>query len=188
MFNILQRWPRDYLLHVWYPHHCQLKQGPASPSPPSHHITASNPHTPQHTTTPSPNSTSSTATSTSSSVEKKSFASGWRLSPIKAHCLRPRYGRGDGEDEKAKSSVSGGLTRLAGCDLDYKELKVMGFCLGTGADREEQGEGGVVLELSTWLDGSIQKSDFIKRGWAYSSLENYVGPEMSSHFVFLCSL
>ena len=55
------------------------------------------------------------------------------------------------------------MTGLAGSDLEHKDLKVMGFCLGIGA-RGEGGEGSVALELNTWLDGSIQKSGFIKRG------------------------
>ncbi|CAI8038527.1 Acylglycerol kinase, mitochondrial [Geodia barretti] len=35
----LQRWPRDYLLHVWYPQYCQLKQDQDTPSPPSEKTT-----------------------------------------------------------------------------------------------------------------------------------------------------
>ena len=104
-------------------------------------------------------------------MQRSESVGGWRISPVKAHCLRPRYGGGrGGEEESGKlKSVAGGLelTRLASSELEHRELNVMGFCLGIGA-REGGGEGGggsgVTLELKTWLDGSIRKTDFIRRG------------------------
>ena len=85
-----------------------------------------------------------------------------------AHCIKPRYGdTGGTTDEKLSSSDHFELTKLAEADLEYKELQVMGFHLslcGVGEGREERGDIGTVLQLSTWRDGSIRKADFIKRG------------------------
>lgn len=104
-------------------------------------------------------------------MRRSESVGGWRLSPVKAHCLRPRYGGGGGEEESGKlKSVAGGLelTRLASSELEHRELNVMGFCLGIGTRVERGGEegggSGVTLELKTWLDGSIRKTDFIRRG------------------------
>ena len=57
------------------------------------------------------------------------------------------------------------MTRLASSDLEHKELEVMGLSLSIGA-REATSEGGgdATLKLTTWQDGSIRKTDFIKRG------------------------
>lgn len=86
-----------------------------------------------------------------------------------AHCIKPRYGdTGGTTDEKLSSSSDHfEMTKLAEADLEYKELQVMGFHLslcGVGEGREERGDIGTVLQLSTWRDGSIRKADFIKRG------------------------
>ena len=79
--------------------------------------------------------------------------------------MRPRYpSRETGEEDKLEKSVLGGseLTKLASSDLEHKELKVIGFYLTVGA--KEKRDTGAALELNTWLDGSIRKADFIKRG------------------------
>lgn len=103
------------------------------------------------------------------------------LAPIKAHCIKPRYDdtRETSDEKKSSSSlpsVPGNfeLTKLATeTDLEYRELKVLGFHLSvqtgrggnTEGGQEGGGEGGsVVLELNTWMDGSIRKTEFIKRG------------------------
>ena len=159
---------------MWYPQYCQLKQDQDTPSPPSEKTTTTTSHNSstatgtssvQATDTSSPFTATIDSFTASSSVQRTASIDERWLSPVKAHCLRPRYGGRDGEEEKSKSPVSGGseLTGLAGSDLEHKDLKVMGFCLGIGA-RGEGGEGSVALELNTWLDGSIQKSGFIKRG------------------------
>ena len=56
------------------------------------------------------------------------------------------------------------LTKLASSELKHEELKVMGFNLTIDTRLERGATRAAGLELSTWMDGSIGKADFIKRG------------------------
>lgn len=157
LISFLQRWPTDYVLHVWYPRHCQIEED-SGPHPPST-IANNRGYPPQnaHTSTASPNN----STQRTHPLFKR---------PI-VHCIKPQYGdaKETGSEKLSPSSDHFELTTLAEADLEYKKLQVMGFHLslcGEGEGREEEGGGddGTVLQLSTWQDGSIRKTDFIKRG------------------------
>lgn len=154
--TLLQKWPTDYVLHVWYPRHCQLEEDSGSHPPSS--ITNNRGHPAQNTLTSSASSHNSTQRT--DSLFKRSIA----------HCIKPQYGdTGGTTDEKLSSSSDHfELTKLAEAGLEHKELPVMGFHLslcGVREGREEGGgDNGTVLQLSTWRDGSIRKADFIKQG------------------------
>ena len=160
-----QRWPTDYVLHLWHPKHCQLEDDSGTYPP----YNVNNAH-----------STKDTPPSTDSPLDARAESLlGRHFTPVKAHCVRPRFGNETREttDEKKRSESSSvsdhlKLTTLSNADLVHKELKVMGFHLSLQTKKEECEDRGsernnsinTSLELNTWVDGSIGKTTFIKQG------------------------
>ena len=169
VYVIVQKWPTDYVLHLWHPRQCSLEDDSGSSQPPPRKVASS----PQQSAQSGTQET--LGTTQYSSLLKKHF------SPAKVHCVRPRYTDLSGEDEKRKSSSSSPSpatdrlepTKLAeDLDLEHRELRVMGFHLSVHTEKEEEEEGegrekeggGVRLALTMWMDGSIHKGQFIKQG------------------------
>ena len=165
VISFTQRWPTDYILHLWYPKHCQLEDDSGA-------------HPPNNINSTHPTKNTSTDTNTSHNTRTESLLEK-HFSPVKAHCARPRFDSETREttDEKKSSESSSltdhlQLTTLPGSDLEHKELKVMGFHLsfrtnGRGYEEganERSNVNSVLLELNTWIDGSIGKTKFIKHG------------------------
>ena len=162
---LIQRWPTDYILHLWHPRYCQLEDNSGA-HPPNSIIST-------HPTKNTSMDTNKPHNARTESLLEKHFT------PVKAHCVRPRFGSETREttDEKKSSESSSPsdrlkLTTLPGSDLMHKELKVMGFHLALWTKEvgfeeggsEESNPNSALLELNTWIDGSIGKTKFIKHG------------------------